>query len=75
MFFTFSNCLLVGKPTLVAVSEKETENVEAIEKNALILLVDDDPDVLDASEMLLSMEPGFDIVRASSPAEPLWENG
>ena len=66
---TFSISLPLGKPTPSAVSEKENKNVQLIEKSALILLIDDDPDVLDASEMLLSMEQGFNIVCASSPEE------
>ena len=66
---TFSIILPLGKPAPVALSEKGTNNVQAKMKNVLILLIDDDPDVLDASEMLLSMEQGFDIVCASSPPE------
>jgi two-component system CheB/CheR fusion protein len=66
---TFSISLPLGKSTLSTVSEKETNTDQAIEKKVLILLVDDDPDVLDASEMLLSMEQCFDIVCASSPPE------
>lgn len=64
---TFSISLPLGKP--VTVPEKVISNVPTKVTNALILLVDDDPDVLDASEMLLSTEPGFEIVCASSPPE------
>lgn len=63
----FSITLPLGES--VTAPEKEISYLETIEKNTLILLVDDDPDVLDASEMLLSTEPGFKIVCASSPPE------
>ena len=66
---TFSISLPLGKPTLATVSKKETNTHRTIEKNVQILLVDDDPDVLEASEMLLSMEEGFNIVSVSSPTE------
>lgn len=66
---TFSISLPVGDPGFSAVPEKEKNPLDTIQKNALILLIDDDPDVLDASEMLLSMEQGFEIICASSPQE------
>lgn len=64
---TFSISLPLGESVIVP--EKEISYVQTIEKNALILLVDDDPDVLEASEMLLSTVTGFEIVCASSPPE------
>jgi PAS domain S-box-containing protein len=49
--------------------EYKTGTDQAIIKNAVILLIDDDLDVLDATDMLLSMEQGFEIITASSPPE------
>jgi CheY-like chemotaxis protein/two-component sensor histidine kinase len=64
---SFLICLPRGdsKPTVQL--EPQTNSNKAIIDNAVILLIDDDPDVLDASEMLLSLEEGFEIVTASSP--------
>ena len=52
-----------------AVIDNNTGSSEAIITNAVILLIDDDPDVLDATHMLLSLEQGFKIIAASSPPE------
>jgi two-component system CheB/CheR fusion protein len=66
---TFSISLPLGKSVTPVVPKKVINSPEPTQKSALVLLVDDDPDVLDASEMLLSMEQGFKIMCATSPQE------
>jgi two-component system CheB/CheR fusion protein len=57
----------VLKPTAQIDTQIKNDTVEL--SNAVILLVDDDPDVLEASEILLSLEEGFKVITASSPPE------
>ena len=45
------------------------EELALTNKEATLLLIDDDPAVLDASRMLLSLEEGFEIITAASPPE------
>jgi two-component system CheB/CheR fusion protein len=60
-------------PTGVSKSTIQPETKAEINKTkidkAVILLIDDDPAVLDASVMLLSLEEGFEILTASSPPQ------
>ncbi|MFT4994349.1 MAG: PAS domain S-box-containing protein, partial [Paraglaciecola sp.] len=66
---TFSITLPLGESLPDKVQKRKTINLEPKQERSLILLIDDDPDVLNASEMLLSMEADFDIRCASSPPE------
>ena len=66
---TFSISLPTGGSNSTIQPETQTENNISLLEHAVILLIDDDPDVLDASEMLLSLEEGFEIICASSPPE------
>ena len=66
---TFSISLPVGESLPKNVEKREIRSLKPMQKKAIILLIDDDSDVLDASEMLLSMEQDFEILCASSPQE------
>ena len=66
---TFSISLPTGGSKSTIQPETQTENNITLLEHAVILLIDDDPDVLNASEMLLSLEEGFEVLTASSPPE------
>jgi two-component system CheB/CheR fusion protein len=66
---TFSIKQGLGRGVSSAPTYTQSEGENAHSNNAVILLIDDDPSVLDASEMLLSMEQGFEIITATSPPE------
>lgn len=56
-----------AKATQLTATQLKALRAPTVLANSLILLVDDDPDVLEASQILLSMEQGFEIITAASP--------
>ena len=65
----FSFRLSNGDRNTITQPETQTISQKSMLNKAVILLIDDDPAVLDASQMLLSLEEGFEILTASSPPE------
>ena len=66
---TFSITVPLSKAKIPEPVEREAEGNQVVTKGGAILLIDDDPAVLESSQMLLSMEQGFEITTASSPPE------
>ena len=65
---TFSLAVPVGSSKVVDPPTAGARSGPPVKAGGTVLLVDDDPAVLEASRMLLRIE-GFDVVTASSPAE------
>lgn len=66
---TFSITLAAAKAKIAQAVPSLVINDQTAIQKGVILLVDDDPSVLEASQMLLKLEGGFEITTATSPPE------
>jgi two-component system CheB/CheR fusion protein len=65
----FSILLPMSRTKAAASAPSEAAKSQTLSAGGIILLIDDDPGVLAATKMLLSLEPGFAVTTATSPPE------